>query len=368
MELLYINYVINDKQLDEEVFRFVVNYIISENITVHSNVGFTFKMFKNIDSLTDDEILKYLEMYLLIINKNKSFSVSEELKKIDDLKAKMKNYKQLKHRNQLPSGHFKYLQALKASYIHYRNNFKGFLNDYLKFLGVFQYIDLYDENIIKASYSEINRDCESNDNELGELLYNNLSTLQNMLLLDDLSILEKFNTHPEVNKEQKEKFTDFFKLYDIPLVTLPCSSNLQLNELVVLRQMFLSDFTALFTKVQCFRNEINIIDTKKAITKKVNEFKSEIKLDLQKLQNEIDNNLYFLKIKNSDSDYTNVTIYVGILLDLMIFNYFSGRELISYEKFSELDYRLTNNKKENFYDLFVYYKMDLDMTKYKMKE
>ena len=80
MELLYINYVINDKQLDEEVFRFVVNYIISENITVHSNVGFTFKMFKNIDSLTDDEILKYLEMYLLIINKNKSFSVSEELK------------------------------------------------------------------------------------------------------------------------------------------------------------------------------------------------------------------------------------------------------------------------------------------------
>ena len=132
--------------------------------------------------------------------------------------------------------------------------------------------------------------------------------------------------------------------------------------------MFLSDFTALFTKVQCFRNEINIIDTKKAITKKVNEFKSEIKLDLQKLQNEIDNNLYFLKIKNSDSDYTNVTIYVGILLDLMIFNYFSGRELISYEKFSELDYRLTNNKKENFYDLFVYYKMDLDMTKYKMKE
>ena len=368
MELLYVNYVMNDKQLDEEVFRFVVNYIISENITIHSNVGFSLKMLKNIDYLTDDEILKYLEIYLLIINRKNSFSLSDEFKKFDDLKAKMKTYKQFKHRNQLPSGHFKYLQALKASYFHYRNTFKGFLNDYLRFLGVLEYIDLYDEDIIKARFSEINRDREYNDNELGELLYNNLSTRQNLLLLDDLSILEKFETNKEVDEKDKDLFSELFKLYDISLVTIPCSSNLQLNELVVLRQKFLNNFTTLFTRVQTFRNEVNKIDSKKAIIKKIKEFKSEIKIELQKLQNEIDNNLYFLKIKNSDSDYINVTIYVGVLLNLTIFNYFFGRKLISHEKFSELEYRLTNNINDKFYDLFVYYKIDLDLNKYKIKE
>ena len=143
---------------------------------------------------------------------------------------------------------------------------------------------------------------------------------------------------------------------------------MQLNELIVLRQQFLPNFNEVFTKVQFFRTEINKIDSKKAITKKIKEFKTEINDELQKLQYEIDNNLYFLKIKNSDSDYTNVTINIGILPNLSIFNYFSSKNLITANKYEELEYRLGENVIKKFYDLFVYYKIDLDINKYKTKE
>jgi len=368
MELLYINDVKDDKQLDEEVFYFIVNYIISENITIHSNVGFGLKMFKNIDYFSDDEVMKYLESYFFNIQSENTSSLSEELKKFDGLKENMKTYKQLKHRNQLPPGHFKYLQALKTQYLNYRKTFKGFLNDYVRFLGISQYVDLYDEVIIKASYTDNNRDWELIDKELGEILYNNISNRQNLLLLHDLKNLEEFDANKEVDEEKKALLIELFTLHKIPLVTIPCSSNLQLNELVVLRQRFLNNFTELFTRVQAFRNDINKIDFVETLTEKIYEFKSKIKIELQKLQNEIDNNLYFLKIKNSDSDYTNVTIYVGVLFNVTIFNYFSARNLISPDKYSELEYRLNTKLNEKYYDLFVYYKIDLDINKYKINE
>ncbi|MEI6820302.1 MAG: hypothetical protein WCL51_00080 [Bacteroidota bacterium] len=368
MELLYINDVKDDKQLDEEVFYFIVNYIISENVTIHSNVGFGLEMFKKIDCFSDDEVMKYLESYFFIIQPQITSRLSEELKKIDGLKECMKTYKQLKHRNQLPPGHFKYLQTLKTRYLDYRKTFKGFLNDYVRFLGIYKYVDLYDEVIIKASYTDINRDWELIDQELGEILYNNISNRKNLILLHDLSNLEEFDANKEVDEEQKALLIELFTLHKILLVTIPCSVNLQLNELVVLRQRFLNNFTELFSRIQFFRKDINKIDTVETLTEKLNEFKSEIKDDLQKIQNEINTNLYFLKIKNSDSDYTNVTINLGILFNVTIFNYFSVRNLISPDKYSELEYRLNNKLNEKYYDLFIYYKIDLDINKYKISE
>lgn len=368
MELLYVNVIKDDKQLDEEVFCFIANYLISEKVTIHSNVGYALKMFKNINNLSDDEILINFEFYIQMINGNKKYNLSDEYKKLDDLKALMKTYKQLKQKNQLPPNHIKHLQILKSSYLYYKKMLKGFMNDYMVFFGIIKYFDLYDEKIIKANFSEINRDGEINDNELGELIYNNMSARENLLLLDDLSILKKFKTLKNIEQKFKVLFSDYFSLYEIPLVTIPCSSTLQLNELIVLRQQFLPNFTEVFTKVQFFRTEINKIDSKKAITKKIKEFKTEINDELQKLQYEIDNNLYFLKIKNSDSDYTNVTINIGILPNLSIFNYFSSKNLITANKYEELEYRLGENVIKKFYDLFVYYKIDLDINKYKTKE
>ena len=57
MELLYINFLNREVHYFDEQYYFIINYIIGEKITIHSNAGLCLYCLKNIDKFKNDEIV-----------------------------------------------------------------------------------------------------------------------------------------------------------------------------------------------------------------------------------------------------------------------------------------------------------------------
>ena len=362
MELLYVDNIILDRQCNDEFYYFVLNYIIGEKVSIHSNIGFYFYVLKNIDKLSTDELIKCFEIYNIYVCNINKIDVTKTLERIEFVKKNNKRYNEYKRFKILPKLEFKVVQLynkiLKGINEGICNSLKGHLIE----VNLLQYIDLCNEGIVNLNYSFFDREGEVHDNGLGERIYNLLKTRKEMLVINELSkVFNEFNEF-EKSEHKYEKKKAIYNHITFPLLTIPLSRNLSANDLIMLRKIFQLRFASLISKIQTFRKEINQLILNKKIKIKINEFTQTIETDLKSLQDEIDNNIYVMRIKNSDPEYTDVKIILGLTTNEFLIHLYSFKCVIPYYKVKELKDSLDPYIGDDLCEVYLSYEIDRKLT------
>lgn len=358
MELLYVDNIIIERQYYDEFYYFILNYIIGEKVDIHSNIGFYIYCMKNIDKVNAEELTKYAESNFIFESKVYETDISDFLESVDLVRNNTKKINNFKRFKMLPKGEFGFV----AAHNKLLRTIKEVLYDSSKIslinLNIFQYLDLCNDGIIKLNYSIYDRLIEINDYEIGEKIYNLLKTRESLLVINDISkVLKEFDRFAKYEKKHEKKKSIYNHLI-VPLLTIPCSRNLTLNDLIILRKAFQLKFASLISKIQIFRIEVNQLKLNKEIKIKIKEFNKRIKTELKSLQADIDNNIYIMKIKNSDAEYINVKVNLGLTTNEFILHLYSFKYVLTSNKTRELKNRLDEYIGDDLTEVYLSYEIE----------
>ena len=362
MELLYVDNIVLDRQNEDEFYYFVLNYIIGEKVNIHSNVGFYLYVLINIDKLSTEEIIKSFEIYNIYVANVNKIDITKTLERIEFIINNNKRYNEYKRLKTLPKLEFKVVQLYNKILKGIKEGIYNSLKGHLKEANLFQYIDLCIDGIVNLNYSFFDREGEVHDNGLGEKIYNLLMTREEMLVINELSkVFNEFNEF-EKSEQKYEKKKAIYNHITFPLLTIPLSRNLSANDLIMLRKIFQLRFASLISKIQDFRKEVNQLILNKKIKIKIKEFTQTIDTDLKSLQDEIDNNIYIMKIKNSDSEYIDVKISLGLTTNEFLIHLYSFKCVIPFYKVKELKDRLDPYIGDDLCEVYLSYEIDQKLT------
>ena len=358
MELLYADFIYEDIQYQNEFCYFVFNYLIGEKVQIHSNVGFFMYVLKNINNLNDDEVINYFEDYL----KQSDIEGDEELTQIyldvDNIKKKCKIYKSLKNAKRLSKEGLAFVQTHKNVINSSREGLYQACVEILNLCNMKTFIELLDQEKIVVSYSSFNRDRVLNDKEVCEQIFNVLLNKDKMLVIG--SLLSEYTSLklPDNIYELPSDDIDEIEILIIDLITMPCSIDLSNDNLIVLRKQFQLKFNFLFDKVQEFRKIISKFNFDIDIKEKTIAFRDSIKYDLQSLQNDIDKHIYFQKIINTDTEYINITLKLGIVSNETIGLVYTSTNVISIETVIDLKEKIDRELGEEMCEVIIYYEIE----------
>jgi len=357
MELLYINFIFKDYQNYREYYYFSLNYIIGEKINYHSNIGYYIYGLKNIDKLTNEEILNFYELYSIHATRVTDFNLKDVFGSIDYMKKAFKSLNLLKTKNRISNNNLGIVRAHQTLAKSIRQEVKDLFTYHLKTLDIYPLLELYDENILQIKYSQINRKSEVKDAELIDIIYENIISKEKLLVVEDIY-------HNEPNKERLDELfelqiNDIIKKFSIssPIFTFPCSRKTTINEINILRSQFQNKFNKLLDKIQIFRKEVCNYKLDITINEKLNKFLDTIEPEVDLLQTEIDENIYFQKIKNSDVEFIEVKLSIAIFPMEIIITFFAYNYVLSVNKTIELRNRLINEIGANMCEVCLYYEI-----------
>ena len=358
MELLYVELITTNKQSRSEYYYFLVNYIIGERIYIHSNTGFNIFINKNYTKISLSDFIKYYESYCIYYFNNNKEELDKVFKYRDDFIKINKEYKAHLNKYKITKEHI----VLKNSVNNNFNIFKDKIIDVCKnnvtLLNLSTYSEIINSEVIQASFSLFKRNGLVDDTELGEIIFNNFSSKEKLIIAGSLyeEIIDSLN-ESEDEKPNDEK-NNIVYLPDLELFRFPISMEISKDHLQLIRLQFNSNISSLFNKIQNYRNndlQHKINDT---LAEKLSAFYETINDDIEDIQNKIDNNIYFQKIKNSDSNYKTVKVNLGIIPYITLLIVYFSVKAITREKFIELKNRCIKEFGTFTGDFFLYYEIE----------
>ena len=173
MELLYINFIFKDYQSYREYYYLTLNYIIGEKIHYHSNIGCYIYGLKNINKLTNEEIINFYEWYSIHASRVNDFDIKEIFDSLDYMKKQFKSLNLIKSTKRISNNSLAVVRTHQTLAKSIRQEVKDLFIVHLKTLDILPLLELYDENILQIKYSQINRKLEVKDAEIIEIIYEN---------------------------------------------------------------------------------------------------------------------------------------------------------------------------------------------------
>ena len=86
------------------------------------------------------------------------------------------------------------------------------------------------------------------------------------------------------------------------------------------------------------------------------------------MQDDIDNNIYVMKIKNSDAEYINVKLNLGLTTNEFILHLFSFKSVLAYEKVEELKDRLDKYIGDDLCEVYLSYEIESKINVHENKD
>ena len=360
MELFYIDNIVNNDQFDAEYYYFIINYLIGEKIHIHSNFGMYIYGTINANQLTQIELIDYHESYWIHQKK----LPKEELQGIFVIKdyyiEHHKYIKEIKAKKHLNKTDIAFINAQKKLLIDVRINVLYVFKAMLEKENIFPYIDLIKNEIFKLSFSIYDRKNVALDEYIGELIYSNFLTKENLFVLGSMlnkqmKILCGFEE--EAAKNEDKETVD---LESLLLFRIPCSTNLTKENLIVLRKQFHPKINSLFSKIQDLRISFIKMQLNNETIKKYTDFGVSIKQELEEIQNEIDKHVYFQNIKNSDSSFQNVNVYLGIIPIDLLLNVYGSFGVLTFSKMLELRHITAIANRKRDVEIYLKYVKDTE--------
>ncbi|MEI6820301.1 MAG: hypothetical protein WCL51_00075 [Bacteroidota bacterium] len=345
-------------QFDSEYYYFIINYLIGEKIQMHSNFGFYMHVVKNINKLSKYELVDYLENYMIQSTLHtpcdlKDFFATKDMySRTNKLVTKI-----LKH-GKMPKIDFEIVKSFNDLIATNKSELLRICNELLEKQHLLPYVDLLDNDILKTSFSLYNRDVTIKEKEIGEIIYNNFKRKDRLLVLGSMigMQMDLFLVEDGIGTSKNEE--DLVTVGSSCLLTIPCSKKLTKDNLIFIRKQFHAKFDSLFAKIYDFRSKFLKKELDDDLMIEFNNFTSEIENELEILQLEIDNHIYFQKIKNSDPDYVNISINLGVLPIDLIFMVYVTSNVISFDKYLELSIREYNEIGKGMGDIYLYYEIE----------
>lgn len=363
MELLYTENIRSDIQIEAEYYHFILNYIIGQKVNIQSNIGFYFHVVKNINKFRDYEYLEYFEDFLLQHTLNMCPELLDILKSKDEFIKSYKNVKKLRSKRNIT----KIERELLISADAYVNHYKTILFDKCKKnlieLNLIEYLDLIDNDNIKINYTKHNRDLSLKDNEIGEIIFNNIKNKEKLIVHGTIINENNGLTQPNVKNDEQEQKEVVFSMRVLPILLIPCSKELTKESLIILRNQFQTKFDLLLTKLQEFRLKIANNENIEEHQEYLDDFKDFVGVEQEILQSEIDNHIYFKKIKNSDTECLNIYMCIGIVPIKFILTIYESCNTISFKKRLELENRVDNEIGDNVKEVFIFYEKEPEINK-----
>ena len=358
MEFLYINFVSDEFKIQNEFYYFISNFLIGSKTYNHSNIGFLLNIIKNTKILSIEELIFHTEEYAFQVGIDKEINFKEMYLGIDTVKNNLKIYNKLKKEKRLVKKDFEFVQKYLGLISNIRKSLYQFCINKLKDSGLSSLISLIDQNEFKIGYSVFNRGGVLNDDEITIEIINVLLNKEKILVLG--SLLSDFSQLLNIEEiyELPSRVINEIEILTIPLVTMPCSTELTIDNIIILRKYFLKKFENLFVKIQNLRKELNKLNFNIGVKGKIIDFQNSIKKELQTLQEDINNHIYFQKIINSDSEYVNVTITIGVIPNETIGLFYTSINAISIEKAMEIKEKIDIEIGEDMCELFIFYNIE----------
>ena len=358
MKLLYPNTFMRFKQLDYEYYYFVTNYIVGEKIYMHSTIGYFIYVVKNINKFNSNQIVDVFENLNLKTHFHMEYQPTDFFREANMMRKNIIAATALKKVKHLPKQHLEYLQQLNKGVTMLKDSIIEELLRYLKLANIENYLELIDENVININYTTINKSFELNDNEIGEIIYNNFITKEKLVILENVLNIEK---EKDIINELNETKINNEKGYDIAFTTIveiPCPKDLSQSDLIILRSQYLTEFNNIFQKVQDYNIQNCKDEYSDITTKKFEIFGEKLVEDYKILQTEIENNIYFQKIRNSDKDYINIKIIIVLLPLSYILSIYNYMCVLSLGKVFELKNRVEKEIGPEACEICIFYDID----------
>ena len=358
MELLYPNMFMKYMQLEYEYYYFVTNYIVGKKIFIHSTIGYYIYVTKNINKFNNNQLVNIFENINSKTNYHAKYQPTDFFQEVDVMRKQIKAASALKKAKHLPKQHLEYLQIVNKGMATLRENILEETTKHLKRAHLENYLDLIDENIINIGYSTINKKFEVNDNEIGEIIYNNFITKEKLLILENILILEKEKDSVHELEETKKDKKDDFNVDITTLIEIPCPKCLSQSDLIIIRSQYIAKFNKLLKKIKDYNIENSKDEYNEISTKKAEIFGEKLIEEFEILQTEIENNIYFQKIRNSDKDYINVKIKMVLLPIVYILSVFNYMCVMSKPKVLELMNRVENEIGPEACEICIFYDIE----------
>jgi len=363
MELLYTENIHSEIQINAEYYYFIINYIIGQKVNIHSNIGFYFHVVKNINKFREYEYLECFENFILQHSTKMSSEVLEILKSKDEFVQGYRSVKKLRSKRNISKIEKDLLITADAYINYYKTTVFDTSKKNLTELNLIEYLDLIDNDNIKINYTKHNRDLSLKDKEIGEIIFNNIKNKEKLIVHGTIINERNRLTQPTIKNDDQDKKGVIFTMTVLPILSIPCSKELTKESLIILRNQFQTKFDLLLSKIQEFRLKITNNENIEEHKEYLDDFKDFVGVEQESLQLEIDNHIYFKKIKNSDTDCLNINMCIGIAPIKFILTIYESCNTISFEKRMELENRVDNEIGENMKEVFIFYEIESEINK-----
>jgi len=358
MELLYIDNFIDKGQYESEYYHFILNYLIGDKIHIHSNFGLYLYGTINANKLTNNELFDFHENYW-VHEKGDSEEVLKGIFKVKDRYNEYNKYiKTIKAKKHLKNADIALINSQKKLLELAKENVFYVYKTILEERHILPYIDLINDDVFNISFTLYDRKNIQLDEYVGELIYTNISTKENLFVVGKMFDKQMKLFCEAETEEAIEDGSSLITLESILLFTIPCSPKLLKDNLVILRKHFQIKIDALFSKIREMKIGFIDITLDDMTNTKFIEFEFLIKQDLIDIQNDIDKHVYFQNIKNSDSNFQNVNVYLGIIPPDLLLMVYGGIGVITINKMIELRNRTANSKGKRSVEIYLKYLID----------
>ena len=360
MELLYIESLFTTHQFETESYHFYLNYIIGEKTYMHSHIGFAKFVLKNYKKFSIHDYVRCYETYYILLGSIENTIDEDEFKSNDRFLNEIKNINNIKKKRQISSDELRIIRNFNSYYNEIKNGLLDKCKVILKFANIEDNLDLIDEDIFHSDFSYLDREYNPIDTNLSKIIYENILSKEKLIV--EVSTYKKISDVLNEVDDNKDLIRDFdrFIMPEFPLFVFPISKQISNETLLILRKQFNPIITILLSKIQNFRLNSMDCDINESLAKKFLLFYISLILDIKSIQDEIDNNIYFQKIKNSDAEYENVEVCIGVNSSLVLLGIYSSIRAITHNTVLALFKDLQEHNNIIKGDIFIYYNVKSD--------
>ncbi len=316
MRLQYIGRDLDIHKSYYEGLTLKANYILSEYILFHSNLGSLFELVHNIDLFSEKFIISAIAKFSDGNEEEKKQFIEETIQMHD----KVTYLKKMKNKSKL-----ELIAIQKFNYIikDYRKKIKDLNLNLLNLYNLADYYDLFDEKILWGNFllNEYSEKYTEEDN-LIEYIHDAIINHDKYFFINPVLQSDCFRI-AEINKDFLINNTDTKPdYYSIPLLYLPENINLSIEHIKICRNQILPKVQTLWSRIDDFNKQLQFMQSSKELENTLLNFCNTISTEIENAQGIIDNNIFIQKLINSGNNSSKLCFRMAICTTNTLIDYY----------------------------------------------
>lgn len=316
MRLQYISRDLNIDKSYYEGLALKTNYILSDYMLFHSNLGSFFEMTHDINSFDEKFIINAIAQISEASEEIRNQFIEKNTRLCD--KVAFLKKKKSKSKPELIA-----IQKFNHLIAKFRNNLREINLNMLNLFNIADYYDLFDKDILWGNFllNEYSEEITEEDC-LIEYIHDAIINHDKYFFINPVYFSDYFSIADictDLITENEEKSADF---YSIPLVYIPENINLSIEHIKICRNQILPNFQTLWGLLNDFNKQLPKIQSANDLKSIILDFNKTISYEKKKAQELIDNNSYIQRMINSGDNTNKLNYKIALCTTNTLIDYY----------------------------------------------